>query len=81
MPRVQRYPASPVQEIFLKEKLPFAQYDPTTEAKEAAAPATLDFDQCVTLKAKYEDTLKRSGKQTRQHEHSKWPPLSCLSAV
>uniref|UniRef100_A0A0G4EYS3 Uncharacterized protein n=1 Tax=Chromera velia CCMP2878 TaxID=1169474 RepID=A0A0G4EYS3_9ALVE len=50
MPRNVRYPASPVQEIFLAEPAPFVNYDKAKEAPTAPAlPSPSEISDCKSL--------------------------------
>ncbi|CBZ52619.1 conserved hypothetical protein [Neospora caninum Liverpool] len=57
MVRTPRYPASPVQEIFLPEPVPFVQFDqsaPSPSNPPAALPAP-SLSQCEEQKDRYRD--------------------------
>ncbi|KEP62038.1 UNVERIFIED_CONTAM: hypothetical protein HHA_263990 [Hammondia hammondi] len=57
MVRNQRYPASPVQEIFLPETVPFVQFDQTAPSPKSP-PAPLpspSLSQCEEQKDRYRD--------------------------
>jgi len=61
MPRVIRYVASPLQEIFLPEKTPFVIYDRSTSESEPPKPSGTKFTACMDLKKKYDECLRQVG--------------------